>query len=166
MSFNLIKYIGDSAKRVLSESDLQDIGATGEDLKSLGQGSVLTFVKGAAHELESGLAHFIANHPTLSHEFHLLSDDEAADEDPTTVTNPVSTPAVPTSSATSAESQSSSTTESPASSETETSGSSSSEVASTSPAETATIESAVATTPSPATSEVAAELPPNAGSAS
>lgn len=95
MSFNLIKYIGDAAKRVFTTEDLKNIGATEEDLKSLSGNSVLTFAKNAVHELESGLAHFIASHPTLSAEFHVLADDEAADEDLANVTNPVTEGAGP-----------------------------------------------------------------------
>lgn len=129
MSFNLIKYIGDSAKRIISAKDLGDLGATEEQLKSLSEGSILTFVKGAAHELEVGLADFIANHPVLSAEFHVLSDDEAKAE--TTVTNPVSQ---------------SESTPAPAA-----------PVAESSPAETPTTESAAPVEPSPATTEVAAD---------
>ncbi len=87
MGFDIVKYIGDSAKRIFTTKDLADIGATEDQLKSLSGNSVLTFVKGVAHEVESGLAEFISSHPTLSGEFHKLSDDEAKDE--LTVTNPV-----------------------------------------------------------------------------
>lgn len=96
MNLNLLKYIGDSARRILTHSDLQNLGATGEDLKSLSENTVLTFVKDGLHDVEAGLAKFIANHPALSAEFHLLSDDEAAaTQQP--ITNPVSEGAAPAS---------------------------------------------------------------------
>lgn len=93
MSFNIIKYIGDSAKRIVTTEDLKNIGATEDDLRSLSGNAVLTFVKNAAHEVETHLAQFIAGHPKLAAEFHLLSDDEAAAE--STITNPVSEGSAP-----------------------------------------------------------------------
>lgn len=87
MSFSLIKYIGDATKRILTTQDLTDLGATGDQIKSLSGNSVLTFVRGVAHDVETGVAEFIAHHPDLAGEFHLLSQDEAADE-PTAV-NPL-----------------------------------------------------------------------------
>jgi cell division septation protein DedD len=134
MSLAILKYIGDSAKRIFSAKDLADLGATGDQLKSLSGNSVLTFVKNAAHDVEEGLAHFIAEHPTLAGEFHLLSDDEAKDE--AEVTSPVTEGAAPGS--------------------TDPAGTTPAE-AETSPAQTATTESAVSTEPSPATSEVASD---------
>ncbi len=133
--FDIVKYIGDSAKRILTTKDLANIGATEDQLKSLSGNSILTFVKGAAHEVETGLADFIANHPALAGEFHKLSEDEAKAE--TTITNPV------TEGAAAGSTEPAGTVEMPA------------PVADTSPAETSTTESAVATQPSPSTSEIA-----------
>lgn len=146
MSFNIIKYIGDSAKRILTAQDLSSLGATGEQLKSLSGNSILTFVKGAAHDIEEELAHFIANHPTLSGEFHVLSDDEAKAE--TTVTNPISEGAGPGSTEP-AGTVPTETTTLPTVTPT-------APVAETSPAQTSTTESAVATEPTPATDTIAA----------
>lgn len=143
MNLNLIKYIGDSAKRILTTSDLQNLGATGDELKSLSGNSVLTFVKDAVHDVEAGLARFIANHPTLANEFHLLSDDEAAAADQ--ATNPVTEGAAPAS------------TEPAGTTPTETNVPTVEPTAETSPVETDTTESAVATDPSPATTEVEAD---------
>lgn len=150
MSLNILKYIGDSAKRIFTTKDLQDLGATGDQLKSLSGNSVLTFVKDAAHDVEEGLAKFIAGHPTLANEFHLLSDEEAEDEQ--SVSSPVSEGAGPGSTepagSTPSPSDESSSTSAPTSSATEPSASS--------PAETSTTESAAPAEPSPSTSEVAA----------
>jgi len=141
MGFDIVKYIGDSAKRILTTKDLADIGATEQQLKSLSGNSVLTFVKGVAHEVETGLAEFIANHPALSGEFHKLSADEAADEP--TVVNPISEGAAPGSS------EPAGTPVTPPTAE-----------ASTSTAETSTTESAAPAEPSPSTSTV--DTPPTA----
>ena len=138
MSFNVLKYIGDSAKRIFTTQDLKDLGADETQLKSLSGNSVLTFLKGAAHDVEQDLAKFIAGHPSLASEFHLLSDDEAEDEQ--TITSPVSEGAAPGSTdpagTTPAEGDAAPTAEN-------------------SPAQTSTTESAVATEPSPSTTEVA-----------
>jgi hypothetical protein len=131
--FNVLKYIGDSAKRILTTEDLKNLGATEDNLKSLSGNTVLTFVKGVAHDVEAGLASFIASHPTLSNEFHMLSDEEAADE--TEIKSPVTEAAAPGS--------------------TEPAGTT--PAAESSPAETSTTESAAPAEPSPATTEVAAD---------
>ena len=144
MAFNVLKYIGDAAKRVLTTKDLTDLGADETQLKSLSGNSVLTFVKGAAHDVEEDLAKFIAGHPKLSAEFHLLSDDEAEDEQD--ITNPVSEGAG------SGDANPAGTTPTdPAATQTVT------PVAQNSPAQTSTTESAVSTEPSPSTSEVAGD---------
>lgn len=143
MSFNVLKYIGDSAKRVLTTEDLKNLGADENQLKTLSGNSVLTFLKGAAHDVEQDLAKFIASHPTLSNEFHLLSDDEAEDEP--TITNPV------TEGAGAGDSNPAGTTP------TETNTPTVTPQADSSPAETSTTESAAPAQPSPSTTEVAAD---------
>lgn len=150
MSFNIIKYIGDSAKRILTAQDLSGLGATESQLKSLSGNSILTFVKGAAHDVEEELARFIANHPTLAGEFHVLSDDEAKAE--TTVTNPISEGAGP-GSLIPAGTASTETSTLPT---VEPNHPGAVPVAETSPVETSTTESAVATESTPATNTIAA----------
>jgi hypothetical protein len=75
-----LRYVGNSAARVLSKIDLSGLGAEAKALESLGENAAVSFVRGVAQHIEPQLADFIANHPMLQGEFHTLSDDEAQAE--------------------------------------------------------------------------------------
>ncbi len=76
----LLKYIGDAGTRILSKLDLAGLGADAETVLSNIEGDALAFSKNVVVEINTHVAEFIAGHEDLAHEFHLLSDDEAAAE--------------------------------------------------------------------------------------
>lgn len=75
-----LKYIGDAGTRILSKLDLANLGADAAEVLSKFEGDAIAFTKNVAVEINTHVAEFIANHEELAHEFHLLSDDEAAAE--------------------------------------------------------------------------------------
>jgi len=75
-----LTFVGDSVARLLTHVDLAGLGAEARTLEQLGENKAIAFVRGVAQHVESDLATFIAEHPAIGHEFHVLSDEEAAAE--------------------------------------------------------------------------------------
>lgn len=96
----LLKYVGASSTRVLTKTDLTNLGATADQIQSLGEATGLSFLKGLEQRVEAGLAHLIADHPSLTGEFQIVERDVENDLEPVASTADPTTAASGTSSAT------------------------------------------------------------------
>lgn len=77
---NWLRFIGNAVVRLFTHQDLQQLGAEASVLEKLGENKAITFAKGVAQHLDPEVAKFLAEHPAIAAEFHVLSDDEIAAE--------------------------------------------------------------------------------------